>query len=82
MSIDEQKVCCEIDDGLIIHLESETCEVCKDIPYIFPDRPAAKSSTSVMQTSVCQRCGCKLDGKTLKKVCHCKCHTDGPSTKV
>lgn len=53
-----------------------------ETPYVFPNRPAAKSSTSVMQASVCQRCGCKLDGKTLKKVCHCKCHTDGAGTKV
>lgn len=50
----------------------------EDNPYIFPDRPAVKSSTSVLQASVCQSCGCKLDGKTLKKVCNCRCHTEGP----
>jgi len=46
-------------------------------PYPFPNRPPARSSTSVLQASVCQRCGCKLDGKPLKKRCDCRCHTEG-----
>lgn len=34
-----------------------------DTPYVFTEKPAAKSSTSVAVTSVCQKCGHKLDGK-------------------
>lgn len=47
--------------------------------YQFEERPAAKSSTSVLKASVCQRCGCKLDGKieSMKPGCTCKCHTEG-----
>lgn len=48
------------------------------LPYEFPNNSVAKSSTNVLQASVCQSCGCKLDGKTLKKVCNCRCHTEGP----
>jgi len=46
----------------------------------FRDRPAAKSSTSVMQASVCQGCGHKLDGRKGVsrgpdgRPCTCKCH--------
>jgi hypothetical protein len=47
-------------------------------PFPFNVKPAAKSSTSVMQASVCQKCGCKLDGKSLKQACSCKCHVKGP----
>ena len=48
-------------------------------PYQFPNNPVAKSSTSVLQASVCQSCGCKLDGKieTMKLGCKCRCHKDG-----
>lgn len=46
-------------------------------PYPFNIKPAAKSSTSVLKASVCQRCGCKLDGKPLTKKCDCKCHIEG-----
>ena len=40
------------------------------------DRPAAKSSTSVMQAGVCQACGCPMDGQDGggKVGCQCKCH--------
>lgn len=45
-------------------------------PYPFKLKPSAKSSTSVMRASVCQKCGCKLDGKHGggKIGCKCKCH--------
>lgn len=41
--------------------------------------PVAKSSTSVLRASVCQRCGCRLDGKleSMQKGCQCRCHRDG-----
>lgn len=47
-------------------------------PFPFVVKPAAKSSTWVLKASVCQRCGCKLDGLTLKRACDCRCHKDGP----
>jgi len=47
-------------------------------PYPFVERPAAKSTTSVMKASVCQRCGCRLDGKSLARPCDCRCHKKGP----
>lgn len=42
----------------------------------FKEKPAAKSSTSVMKASVCQKCGCKMDGKIAggKIGCTCACH--------
>lgn len=45
-------------------------------PYPFKLKLVAKSSTSVMQASVCQKCGCKLDGKHGggKVGCKCGCH--------
>lgn len=48
--------------------------------YKFPNNPVAKSSTSVLKASVCQKCGCKLDGKleSMKKGCQCRCHVSGP----
>jgi hypothetical protein len=45
--------------------------------FSLQDKPAAKSSTNVLNASVCQSCGCKLDGQPLKKVCSCRCHVDG-----
>lgn len=48
------------------------------LPYPFTLKPPAKSSTSVLQASVCQKCGCKLDGKPLFRQCGCKCHVEGP----
>src|SRR6266446_9951601 len=42
-------------------------------PYVIEEKPAAKSSTNVLNASVCQSCGCKLDGQPLKKVCTCRC---------
>ena len=46
--------------------------------YEFKEKPAAKSSTNVLNASVCQSCGCKLDGKveSMKPGCKCKCHTE------
>jgi len=45
-------------------------------PYPFKLKPPTKSSTSVLTASVCQRCGCKLDGKHGggKVGCKCACH--------
>lgn len=45
--------------------------------YAFPNNPVVMSSTSVLKASVCQQCGCKLDGKPLTKICDCKCHKEG-----
>lgn len=44
--------------------------------YQFPNNPAAKSTTFVMQAAVCQTCGCKRDGKleSMKAGCKCLCH--------
>jgi hypothetical protein len=47
-------------------------------PFIIQERPAAKSSTNVLNASVCQTCGCKLDGKSLTRPCSCRCHVVGP----
>lgn len=52
-------------------------------PYPFKVKPPAKSSTSVMKASVCQKCGHKLDGAPGSisgsfgpdgKACKCFCH--------
>ncbi len=75
------------DDG--IHHEPDNCPRCEDEesmyenlePYNFIERPVAKSSTSVMKATVCQRCGCKLDGKTLVRPCDCNCHRNGPRVR-
>ena len=55
-----------------------------DEAYVFTERPPAKSSTSVLQVSVCQQCGHKLDGRSAAegsqsfgkdgKACQCNCH--------
>lgn len=45
--------------------------------FTMQDKPVSKSSTNVLNASVCQSCGCKLDGQPLKKVCACRCHVDG-----
>lgn len=47
--------------------------------YKFIEREVAKSSTSVLNASVCQGCGCKLDGKieSMRPNCACRCHKDG-----
>lgn len=59
-------------------LRPDTTDEYQDLPpYPFNEKPAAKSSTSVMQASVCQKCGCKLDGKAFKKGCLCQCHKTG-----
>jgi hypothetical protein len=47
-----------------------------DTPYVFENKPAAKSSSSVMQATVCQKCGHKFDGKIGGNgdPCDCRCH--------
>ena len=62
-------------------VKSEDFELCDECtPYEFKERPPAKSSTSVLQASVCQLCGHKLDGKKNAsrgpdgKACTCLCH--------
>lgn len=65
-------------DAIVDKDEREARNDQRDRGYPFPNNPVAKSSTNVLQASVCQRCGCKLDGKTLTKRCDCKCHTSGP----
>lgn len=47
-----------------------------DKPYVFVEKPVAKSSTSVMQATVCQKCGHKFDGKIggNGEPCGCSCH--------
>lgn len=57
---------------------------CYAEPYHFVEKMMAKSSTSAMVSSVCQKCGHKLDGKKRSKVnpitggagepCSCRCH--------
>ena len=48
--------------------------------YQFIEKPAAKSSSSVMQAGVCQLCGHKMDGAKNAskgpdgKACTCGCH--------
>lgn len=51
--------------------------------YQFEEKPPAKSSTSVLKAGVCQKCGCKLDGKieSIKPGCECRCHKNGPNAK-
>jgi len=50
--------------------------------YKFEDRPAAKSSTSVMKATVCQICGHAFDGKKNASLgadglpCKCFCHKE------
>jgi hypothetical protein len=55
-------------------------------PYVFKEKPAAKSSTGVLTstpgTIACPKCGCLMIpgskgaelGVKLKKNCPCKCH--------
>jgi hypothetical protein len=47
-----------------------------DAPFEPSVKGAAKSSTSVLKASICQRCGCKLDGKieSMRPGCSCLCH--------
>lgn len=52
-------------------------EIESEETFSLQDKPVAKSSTNVLNASVCQSCGCKLDGQPLKKVCACRCHVDG-----
>lgn len=62
----------------IIHLTVRVggFQIVEDGEYEFTEKPAAKSSTSVMQAAVCQGCGCKRDGKaeSMKPGCTCLCH--------
>jgi hypothetical protein len=53
-------------------------------PYVIEEKPAAKSSTSVLNATVCQLCGHKMDGKSAAEgsqsfakdgtTCKCGCH--------
>lgn len=45
-------------------------------PFPFNVKPAAKSSTNVLKAGVCQKCGCKMDGRHAggKIGCKCVCH--------
>ena len=43
-------------------------------PYPFPDKAEAKSSSATLIANACQGCGCKRDGKTMRKGCECQCH--------
>jgi hypothetical protein len=60
--------------------DSFVCDsCCLDAAFDFlgmSEKAPAKSSTSVMQASVCQKCGCKMDGVRGggKVGCLCKCH--------
>src|SRR6266576_2873201 len=61
------------------HHDADSCPRCEeDLPYQFTERPVAKSSTSTLKAPGCQRCGCRLDGKPLTRLCDCKCHRNGP----
>lgn len=60
-------------------VESLICLPCVEEamrPWDTTEQEMAKSSTSVMQASVCQKCGCKLDGVAHggKIGCVCGCH--------
>jgi len=50
--------------------------------YKFEEKPAAKSSTSVMKATVCQVCGHPFDGKKNASLgadgtaCKCFCHKE------
>jgi hypothetical protein len=60
-----------------------------DEPYVFKERPAAKSSTSVIMSHAdggvaCQLCGCRptalvKNHATEKKGCTCRCHKEEES---
>lgn len=53
----------------------------EDKPYVFPDRPAAKSSTHILvlgpggmaDNPACPSCGCRRDN-LAKPSCGCSCH--------
>lgn len=53
-----------------------------DDAYKFAEKPAAKSSTSVLNATVCQICGHPMDGKKNAsrgkdgKACTCFCHKE------
>ena len=69
------------DGGLFVCKWCGKAEIELDGPcverYDFTQKPATKSSTSVLKASVCQKCGCKLDGQPLQKPCDCQCHKEG-----
>jgi hypothetical protein len=50
--------------------------------YAFPNRPAQKSSTSILVaapgTIACQKCGCR--DNSVKKGCGCRCHEGAADT--
>lgn len=47
-----------------------------DEMFEFTERPVVKSSTNVLQATICQKCGHKFDGKIggNGEPCNCKCH--------
>lgn len=66
------------DGGAKTHIQLTDEEALQAMPVVLQNKLAAKSSTSVLNASVCQSCGCKLDGQKLAKSCPCRCHVDGP----
>jgi hypothetical protein len=65
------------DGGARTHIQLPEAVFDPEPPFQITERPAVKSSTSVLKASVCQSCGCKLDGQPLTKPCSCRCHVDG-----
>ena len=69
----------EVKGGKLIEFRYNTYPESFDLPWVPSNNAAAKSSTSVLKASICQRCGCKLDGKveSMRPGCSCRCHKDG-----
>jgi len=65
-----------LDEGLESEVDRVAREALEGMGYEFPVKEAVKSSTSVMKASVCQKCGCKLDGQvaSMRPGCACGCH--------
>lgn len=67
-------------EGQIYHEALGITWLCAESPYVFKEKPVAKSSTNVLSASVCQICGHPLDGKKnasrdkTGKACQCFCH--------
>lgn len=62
------------------HDYDQLCTQCEkplgdcECPYVFSERPAKKSSTSVViANQVCPQCGCLLN-KSRRQGCQCICH--------
>ena len=66
--------------------DGEPCPYCTgDSPYVFHEKPVAKSSTNVATgATVCRTCGCPKGGGSVqqraereiaaRKDCNCRCH--------